>query len=96
MADLEERISSLEQEIQASAHDFVKLNQLMAEKEEAGSRFRGEDGAVDVSGRAGCKDCRAVEYEFSERRYIDETGLYCGGRQKPDLSAWCGGEWGWL
>lgn len=34
MADLEERISSLEQEIQASAHDFVKLNQLMAEKEE--------------------------------------------------------------
>lgn len=35
MADLEERISSLEQEIQASAHDFVKLNQLMAEKEEA-------------------------------------------------------------
>ena len=35
MADLEERISSLEQEIQASAHDFVRLNQLMAEKEEA-------------------------------------------------------------
>ena len=35
MTDLEERISSLEQEIQASAHDFVKLNQLMAEKEEA-------------------------------------------------------------
>ena len=34
MAALEETISSLEEEIQASAHDFVKLNQLMAEKEE--------------------------------------------------------------
>ena len=27
-------ISALEQEIQACAHDFVKLNRLMAEKEE--------------------------------------------------------------
>ena len=35
MADLEDRIAALEQEIEASARDFVKLNQLMAEKEEA-------------------------------------------------------------
>lgn len=34
IADLENRIAALEQEIEASAHDFVKLNQLMAEKEE--------------------------------------------------------------
>ena len=32
---LEEKISELDQAIEASAHDFVKLNQLMAEKEEA-------------------------------------------------------------
>ena len=35
MAELEDRIAALEQEIEASARDFVKLNQLMAEKEEA-------------------------------------------------------------
>ena len=35
MAALEERISTLEQDIEASASDFVKLNQLMAEKAEA-------------------------------------------------------------
>lgn len=35
MAALEEKISELDQAIEASAHDFVKLNQLMAEKEEA-------------------------------------------------------------
>ena len=34
MASLEERISTLEQDIEASASDFVKLNQLMAEKAE--------------------------------------------------------------
>ena len=34
MAELEARIAALDQEIEASAHDFVKLNQLMAEKEE--------------------------------------------------------------
>jgi len=34
-ANLEERIAALDQDIEASAHDFVKLNQLMAEKEEA-------------------------------------------------------------
>ena len=34
MAALEERISTLEQDIEASASDFVKLNQLMAEKAE--------------------------------------------------------------
>ncbi len=35
MAEMEDRIAALEQEIEASARDFVKLNQLMAEKEEA-------------------------------------------------------------
>ena len=35
MAALEEKIAELDQAIGASAHDFVKLNQLMAEKEEA-------------------------------------------------------------
>ena len=35
MAALEERIASLDQAIEASASDFVKLNQLMAEKAEA-------------------------------------------------------------
>ena len=35
MAALEEKIAKLDQAIEASAHDFVKLNQLMAEKEEA-------------------------------------------------------------
>ena len=35
MAALEEKIATLDQAIEASAHDFVKLNQLMAEKEEA-------------------------------------------------------------
>ena len=35
MAALEERIAGLEEEIQASARDFVKLNQLMEEKEKA-------------------------------------------------------------
>ena len=35
MAALEEKIAELDQAIEASAHDFVKLNQLMAEKEEA-------------------------------------------------------------
>lgn len=34
MADLENKIAALDQDIEASAHDFVKLNQLMAEKEE--------------------------------------------------------------
>lgn len=34
IAELEEKISALEKEIEASARDFVKLNQLMAEKEE--------------------------------------------------------------
>ena len=34
MAELEDRISGLEGDIEASAHDFVKLNQLIAEKEE--------------------------------------------------------------
>lgn len=34
MAELEDRISALEGDIEASAHDFVKLNQLIAEKEE--------------------------------------------------------------
>ena len=34
MASLEEKISTLEQDIEASASDFVKLNQLMAEKAE--------------------------------------------------------------
>ena len=34
MADLEERIVALVKDIEASAHDFVKLNQLMADKEE--------------------------------------------------------------
>ena len=35
MAALEEKIAELDQGIEASAHDFVKLNQLMEEKEEA-------------------------------------------------------------
>ena len=35
MAKLEEQIAALDQAIEASASDFVKLNQLMAEKEEA-------------------------------------------------------------
>ena len=35
MAALEERIASLDQAIEASASDFVKLYQLMAEKAEA-------------------------------------------------------------
>ena len=35
MAALEEKISELDQAIEASAHDFVKLNQLMEEKEAA-------------------------------------------------------------
>ena len=35
MAALEERITGIEEEIQASARDFVKLNQLMEEKEKA-------------------------------------------------------------
>lgn len=34
MADLEERIAALEKDIEASAHDFVKLNKFMAKKEE--------------------------------------------------------------
>lgn len=34
IAKLEEKISELEKEIEASAHDFVKLNQLIADKEE--------------------------------------------------------------
>ena len=35
MAKLEEQIVALDQAIEASDSDFVKLNQLMAEKEEA-------------------------------------------------------------
>ncbi len=35
MANLEEKIAELDKEIEKSAHDFVKLNQLMEEKEEA-------------------------------------------------------------
>ena len=35
MAALEEKIAGLEQEIEASARDFVRLNQLMEEKEKA-------------------------------------------------------------
>ena len=34
MAQLEEKIAATDKEIEASAHDFVKLNKLMAEKEE--------------------------------------------------------------
>lgn len=34
MADLENRIAALEQEMEISAHDFVKLNKLMTGKEE--------------------------------------------------------------
>lgn len=37
IAALEEKIAALDKDIEASAHDFVKLNQLMAEKEEAES-----------------------------------------------------------
>lgn len=37
MAALEEKIAGLDQAIEASAHDFVKLNQLMEEKAEAES-----------------------------------------------------------
>ena len=35
MAALEEKIVSLDKDIEAFASDFVKLNQLMAKKEEA-------------------------------------------------------------
>lgn len=35
IAELEEKIAALDKEIEASAHDFVKLNQFMVEKEEA-------------------------------------------------------------
>lgn len=34
IAGLEEKIAALEKNMEDSAHDFVKLNQLMAEKEE--------------------------------------------------------------
>ncbi len=34
MAELEEQLSALNKDIEASAHDFVKLNQLMTQKEE--------------------------------------------------------------
>lgn len=34
IGDLEEKIAALEKDMEDSAHDFVKLNQLMAEKEE--------------------------------------------------------------
>lgn len=34
MAELENKLAVLDQDIEASAHDFVRLNQLMAEKEE--------------------------------------------------------------
>ena len=40
MAKLEEQIAALDQAIEASASDFVKLNQLMAEKEEAEAAWR--------------------------------------------------------
>lgn len=33
IADLEKKISAVDQEIESAAHDFVKLNQLMADKE---------------------------------------------------------------
>ena len=35
MAALEDKIAALDREIQSAASDFVKLNQLMAEKTEA-------------------------------------------------------------
>ena len=35
IAELEEKVAALDKEIEASAHDFVKLNQFMVEKEEA-------------------------------------------------------------
>ena len=35
IAELEEKIAALDKEIEASAYDFVKLNQFMVEKEEA-------------------------------------------------------------
>ena len=35
IASIEERISGLQQEIEASAHDYGKLNVLMADKEQA-------------------------------------------------------------
>ena len=35
IASIEERLSGLQQEIEASAHDYGKLNVLMAEKEQA-------------------------------------------------------------
>lgn len=34
VAELEDKIAALDKDIEASAHDFVRLNQLMAEKEE--------------------------------------------------------------
>ncbi|MDO4294072.1 MAG: ABC-F family ATP-binding cassette domain-containing protein [Eubacteriales bacterium] len=37
MAELEDQIAALDQEIEESAHDFVKLNQLMEKKEELGA-----------------------------------------------------------
>ena len=42
MAKLEEQIAALDQAIEASASDFVKLNQLMAEKEEAETALEGK------------------------------------------------------
>ena len=35
IADLEEKISQCEQQMSANANDFVKLNEIMAQKEEA-------------------------------------------------------------
>lgn len=60
IAALEEKIDMLDQEMSAASTDFVKLNQLVTEKEEAENLLEEKDGQMDVFRRSGGKNCGAV------------------------------------
>ena len=55
------KIDMLDQEMSAASTDFVKLNQLVTEKEEAENLLEEKDGQMDVFRRSGGKNCGAVE-----------------------------------
>ena len=60
IAALEEKIDMLDQEMAAASTDFVKLNQLVTEKEEAENLLEEKDGQMDVFRRSGGKNCGTV------------------------------------
>ena len=56
IAQLEAAVENLEKEIEASATNFTKLNELMKEKRREGSAARRKDGSLGLLKRSGGAD----------------------------------------